>query len=265
MASLTDPARELGEIAERLTLSSNLGGEKFLGEQFGVVPWSTEFVKIIACILERADMVARIVSTSDLDPDHRDKALHHLTEFKGGFTGAALRKAWNDSGHGLSAMANHGSPIQFLSQTVRPRVNYPRLSPEEIGELLEVIDRYLAEVEASDEGPDFVRQAIVDGLTQFRFQLDKIGWMGAGYSLAAFRDLVRVYDLAERHLQIADELDAGAFLKGLVDILTSFKSKVDAAKGWRDAAETLRDGYLLGSGYALPFLLTGTFPALPGS
>lgn len=264
MASMTDPARELGEIAERLTVSSNLAGEKLLAEQFGVEPWSTDFVKIIACILDRADLVARIIVESDLDVDHRDKAVEHIRLFKSGFTGPSLRKPWNDGGNGLTAMRDHGSPIQFLSQTVRPQVKYPRLSAEEIAELLEAIDSYLAELRESDEGPEFVRQAIIDGLSLFRFQLDKIGWMGAGYALTAFRELLFVYDMSQREIRIANP-DAGAFLGGLLGILTSFKSKVDSAKGWRDAAEMARDTYLFASGIVTPLLLTGQLPVLPAS
>ncbi|MHA6719690.1 hypothetical protein ACX40Y_09580 [Sphingomonas sp. RS6] len=264
MASITDPARELGEIAERLTKSSNNAGDKYLASQFGVEPWSTDFFKIIACICERIDAVSKIVGESGLDDDHRAKALDHLANFKSGFTGDSLRKAWNEAGIGLTAMKDHGSPIQFLSQTVRPIVSYPRLSDDEVEELITLIDTYLAELNKSDEGPPFVRQAIFDGMTVFKFQLEKIGWMGTGYALAAFREVVFVYEAYHRTYTGDGNPDAEAFFKGFVKILRTFQSKVDEAKGWKDTAETVIDAYKLTSSWVAPVLLTHQF-LLPSS
>lgn len=263
MASLTDPARELGEVAARLMTGSNESGDRFLAREFGVERWSTEFMKVVTCILERADLVARIISASDLDEDHKESALDHIRGFKSGFVGDALRKPWHDAGHGITLMKDHGGPIKFLSPTVRPVVSYPRLNDEEIAELIEAIDVYLEEVRANEDEPAFVRQAIIDGLTAFRFQLERIGWMGAGYALSAFREILIIYDMSGREIRHPGDLDAGAFLSGLWGIITSFKEKADAAKGWRDAAEMARDGYMLASSVAMPFLLTGNLPALP--
>lgn len=265
MATITDPARELGEIAHRLTVGSSHTGAALLAEQFGVPNWSTELMRIIASIMERADLVARIVRQSDMDEDHKNSALEHLAGFKGGFTGASLNNHWNNAGHGLTIMKDHGGPIQFLSQTVRPYVKYPKLTEEEVAELIEAIDIYLSEITKSDEGPDFVRQAIVDGLTSFRFQLEKLGWMGAGYALASFREVVAVYEMSHRHLSSEHDLDAEAVLKGFGAILTSFKTKVEKAKAWKDTAETVWSLYGLASRAAVPLLLTGQFPALPSS
>ena len=263
MATLTDPARELSEIAARLTVGSGSNGAAFLADQFGVESWSTEFMKIIVCIMERADLVARIVRQSDLDDDHKDKAIEHLTTFKTGFVGGSLGSHWNTAGQGLTIMKDHGSPIQFLSQTVRPFVKYPKLTDEETTELIQLIDTYLSEVSKSDEGPAFVRQAIIDGLTMFRFQLEKLGWMGSGYALAAFREVVAVYEMSQREFASDGTLDAEAVLRGFSGILTSFKKKVDEAKGWKDAAENVWNFYSIASSVATPLLLTGHLPALP--
>lgn len=264
MATITDPARELGEIAGKLLKSVNNTGERFLAEQFGVEVWSTDFVKIIACILERADLVAAIVAGSDMDDDHRDNALAHLVQFKAGFTGNSLRKTWNEAGHGLTAMKDHGGPIQFLSQTVRPHVSYPKLTPDEVSELLKCIDQYLEEVKTSNEGPRFVRQAVIDGLSMFRFQLEKIGWMGSGYALAAFREVIFVYERSQQAYVAGGNPDPEAFFGGFLKILKSFQIKVDEAKGWKDTAETVLDAYKLTSSYVAPVLVTHQF-LLPGS
>ena len=259
---MTDPARELAEIAARLTAQTNAAGERFLAEQFGVERWSTEFFKVITCILDRADTVARIVKQSDMDKDHQESAAIDLEQFKSGFTGASLNQGWDQGG--LSKMRDHGRPIQYLSPTVRREVSYPKLTAEEVTDFLKLIDSYLAKIGKSDEGPEFVRRAIIDGLTAFRFQLERIGWMGAGYTLVAFREVIIAYDAAAQYAGESNP-DAAAFLKGLHAIITSFKKRVDEAKSWTDAAETAWKFYQIGTAVATPLLLTGTLqlPHLP--
>lgn len=255
MASMTDPARELGEIAKRLTKSANSKGAQFLADSFGVPAWSTEFYKIIACILDRADLVATVVQGSSMDEDHKQDAVAHLDGFKSAFAAGALVNSWNTSGHGLTLMKSHGDPIQFMAATVRPVVQYPRLSDDEIAELLTLIDRYRVEVATASDAPPFVRQAILDGLNHFRFQLEHIGWLGAGYALSAFREVLRVYESLQRE-EMPDAFDPQALLSGLTSIIKKFNDGVQSAKGWADTAETVWKVYRIGSAVATPLLLT---------
>jgi hypothetical protein len=252
MTAITDPARELAEIAARLTKGSNKPGEVFLAEEFGVERSSTEFFKVITCILARADRVGAIIEQSNMDKDHQDNALNDLTRFKGGFTGASLAQRWDQ--FGLNNVRDHGRPIQYLSPVVRQRECYPKLSDEEVAEFLTLIDQYLAEIRKSDEGPPFVRQSIVDGLTAFRFQLQMIGWMGSGYTMAAFREVMIAYEAAA-HYGGQSNPDAFAFLKGLGNIVSTFKKKADEAKSWTDTAEAVWKFYQIGSAVATPYLI----------
>lgn len=263
MASLTDPARELGEIAIRLTVGSNKPGSQFLAEQFSVDHWSTDFMRIITCIMERADLVAQIVSQSEaMDEDHKQSALNHIVQFKGAFIGASLQNHWSNAGNGLTIVKNHGGSFQLISQTVRPVVNYPKLTDEEVAELIELIDTYLADLSNSDEGPEFVRQAIKEGLTAFRFQLEKLGWMGSGYALSAFREVVAIYNMSFHEAAASDDQGFQAVVDGFLTIIRSFKSKVDEAKGWKDAADFVWAGYGLATKVAAPALLYTGVPLL---
>lgn len=259
MAAVTDPARELAEIAERLTHDSSSAGESFLAGVFGVEPWSTEFMKIIVCILERTDLVARILQQSDaIDDDHKASALSDLAGFKLAFTGTALRVPWNQGEGGLPRMKSHGHALQFFSPTVRTEVRYPKLSDEEIEEFVELIDAYLDELAVSDEGPEFVRLAIRDGLIAFRFQLEQIGWMGSGYALAAFREVMLAYEATKWQYSSDGDFDSVAILRGLTTIVSKFKEKIDTAQGWADAGKSALEFYQLGSGVVLPLLLAKT-------
>jgi hypothetical protein len=255
MSAVTDPARELAEIAERLTQGSSTAGDSFLAEQFAVDPWSTDFVKIIACILERADLVGAIVRDSDeVDIDHKASASSDLAQFKQGFTAAALRVAWNQDGGGLKIMRDHTRSLKYLSPVVRKQVCYPKLSDEEIKDFLILIDSYVTELKKSDEGPEFVRQAILDGLATFRFQLEHIGWMGSGYALAAFREVMLAFEMSKQQF-LGVDLDSVAVLKGLREIVTKFKGKIDAAQSWANTGKTVLKVYQLGTSFATPMLL----------
>ncbi|MDM7954751.1 hypothetical protein [Blastomonas sp.] len=162
MATITDPATELSDVASNLLDSTNTKGGAYLAEKFEVEPWSAEFYKIVACILERADLVYDIVVASDMKPINRDKAAEEITAFKNGFAGSALFNVWNHGNGGLPAMRDHGARLGFLEKTVRQVVSYPELEEHERKEMIALINVYMEELQDSDEGPAFVRQAIMD-------------------------------------------------------------------------------------------------------
>ena len=265
MAIITDPARELSDIAKKLAVADGKKGSAFLAEKFGVQPWSTEFFKIITCIMERADLIASVIFEAVDDDEIRREAHLHLDGFKEGFSGSSLVNNWNAEGHGVTAMKIHGSPIKFLSSQVRQFVAYPSLSDEEIAELLGAIDIYLGEITPLEEGPVFVRQAIIDGLMAFKFQLEKIGWLGAGYSLGGFRNLLDIYSQSQRLYAETPDCDPEAVLGGFMSILRSFKEKADEAKGWSEASQFIWDGYSLAARIVTPLLLTSNVLALPSN
>ena len=261
MATLTDPARELGEISKRLTGGGDAKGAKYLATAFEVEPWSTDFFKIVACILERTDLVEMIVRQSNMDDDHKENAVEELDGFRTAFAGTSLSGSWNTGGHGLTLMQRHGRAIQFLSPIVRQVISYPQLTESEAEELITLIDRYLDEVALADEEPEFIRRAITDGLRQFQFQLRHMGWMGAGYALAAFREVMLIYEFVHRQHPSSDNVDAVGVLRGLGAIVAKFKERVDAAKGWADTAETVWKAYQVGSSVLTPLLLASRFGA----
>jgi hypothetical protein len=256
MSTVTDPACELGEITARLTQASSSPGEKFLAEAFGVERWSTNFFKIITCIFERADLVGTVVGNSGTDKALKDNAQDELREFKSAFTSSALNQSWDQLG--LKLMRDHGRTIQYLSPTVRQHVSYPRLTDQEVADLLKMIDDYLTVLQLNDEEPAFVRQSIIDGLTMFRFQLERIGWMGAAYALVSFREVLLAYEAANAHYTRTGNPDAEAFLSGLLAIIKTVKSKVDQAKSWTEAGHLLLKSYAYGSALINPLLLSGT-------
>lgn len=268
MAKLTDPARELFDIATRLNVVSPLAGSELLAEQFNVDIWSTEFVKIISCIFERADLVRSIVMSAPLDDDVKINAAEDLQQFKQGFSGQSLITPWNQrrTGNqragGLAIMGEHGRPLQYLSQSVRPIVSYPTLTEEEIEEAMSLIDTHMADIKMNFDGPDFTKQAILDGLTTLQFQVKYMGWMGAGYALSAFREVVLTYDLVHRTDLHHDNYNAEAAFSGTLTIIKWFRDKIDTVEGWHKSAKTAWTGVQLASNAVTTLYLTGNLPAL---
>jgi len=87
----------------------------------------------------------------------------------------------------------------------------------EVSQLLEWLGQHqLAE-------RDFIRQAITDGLRQFQFRLERIGWLGWGYALDSLREVIGAYLALERGVedpQSAPDAEAvlrktAAFTKGV--------------------------------------------------
>lgn len=135
------------------------------------------------------------------------------------------------------------------------RRGYPKLTPDEVAEFLELSEVYLKELAKSTEEPEFVRQAITDGLAKFRFQLQYLGWMGSGYLLESFRELMFVYGWATQRARESHELDASAVLKGLGTLITKFKKTVDTAESWKKSGTAVWQAYELVSTFAAPVLL----------
>ena len=91
-------------------------------------------------------------------------------------------------------MAAHINPIKTLSYQIRQKVSYPKLDEDDRKELLAVVSElieWLKEHQLKEQ--DFIRQAIVEGLEQFRFRLERFEWLGWGYTLGSLRDVVAAY------------------------------------------------------------------------
>lgn len=254
MATLTDPARELADLAERIKAPSKHRGEAYLAEMFEADPHDANFSRIITCILERAELVEAIVSQSSMDSDHQQSVLSELVRFREFFTPMHLTAAWLQNTQGEFAGCIRA--LQLLSPLVRTHTSYPRLTSDEVSEFIQLIDTYIGEVQANSDTPAFVRQAITDGLYAFRFQLQEIGWLGSGYALSAFRQVMMTHDLIQHDLQAQQNPDAEAALRGLFSILTRFKKKVDEAKGWSDTAQSMFSAYQLTSAAITPLLIS---------
>ncbi|WEX88584.1 hypothetical protein PZN02_001078 [Sinorhizobium garamanticum] len=195
MAELTDPAKELAELCQRLSLPNKSRGDVYLASQFGVGPWSSDFYRIVFSIVERVDFVARIIEALDLDDDIKAEAQQSLEHIKNAFGQTSLMNTWNTAGYGYALLGpENARAIKMLSSQVRQKVSYPKLSNEDVENLLvEVgeLEKWLAEHQLHEQ--DFIRQAIIEGVSQFKFRLERLSWLGWGYTVSSLRDVIGAY------------------------------------------------------------------------
>lgn len=257
---LTDPARELAELCQKLHSPHFSGtGHKYLAAQFDVRAWSKDFYQIIFAILDRIELVKSIVIDLDLDTDVKSEALIHTEALAEAFQFQALQGSWHQGGSNHLSPVNV-QPIKMLSTMVRQRLSYPKLSPEDVEELKSEVNtllEWLREHQLSEQ--DFIRQALIDGLEQFLFRFDKLEWLGYGYAVASLRDIVSAYMALERSVtEPAAHPDAVAMMQKTAAVVRKIYNKVNVAKGVFEAGDFMLKAYGAAS------LAMTTYPGIAG-
>jgi hypothetical protein len=214
MPTVTDPARELADICVILGQASDKIGSTYLAEKFQVPEWSTEFYQIVFLFSKRADELIEMLSEISVDDDYRREFEEHIRSIKLAFSPNGLTNRWAHATQNYISPANVNS-VKALSGLVRPIRSYPKLNDAETEELIGEVDQlllWLEEHQLSER--DFIRQAIIDGLKQFRFRLSRIGWLGWGFAQDSLRDIISAYLALERgSVGAAEAPDAEAILR----------------------------------------------------
>ncbi|WP_374379494.1 hypothetical protein [Dongia sp.] len=231
MSSETDPAKELAEVCAKLSGASKHKGDEHLAKKFGVPAWSSEFYLILFSIVDRANFLADLIDTMNVEQEIKTDARKHIDQLKAAFSRDCLIGTWEQLGHKYLG-SNNTQPIKMLSPVVKKVVSYPKLDDQAIAELVEQIDGLLTWLrDAQLKENDFIRQAIIDGLTALRFRLEKIGWLGWGYTIDSLQKLVGAYLALERNLpQDGADPVAQALLLKLGLLAKNIYSKARAVK-----------------------------------
>lgn len=255
MATLTDPANELAQLAVTLSGNDNKPAHVHLADMFGVEKSSTEFFALIHTILERTEVVIRAVSRSEWEPAQKASAVDDLNGFASAFNVRNLNTVWNTSQNvGPTLMKDHGRVITYMSEMVRKQVAYPKFDEDERAELLELIEDYGRSLREDEDISPFVRNAILDSLERFQFSLRHLEWGGSGLCIESFRALAEAYRWMNEQQSAAD-FDSKAALDGLLSILRSAKEKIDTAKGWSEAGGIVLKGYNIATSAITPLMI----------
>lgn len=230
MATLTDPAKEFSALLSKLTVKSEKSGDAFLSEFFNVPVWSYEFVEIIYFISQRIELLEGFIN--ELDDEHiREHLLHNIREIRQAFSTRGFAQQWQATVQNFLNPANMG-PILVLSPSIKGKCQYPSLTESEISELTDevnTLETWLREHQLKEQ--DFIRQALLDGIAQFKARLKHVKWLGWGYTLQSLRNIIAAYMALEigfpDRTQAPDAgaviMKAEAFLKSVFEITKTAK------------------------------------------
>lgn len=206
MPTKTDPAKELAELCESLVTDVNLRGYDYLAERFGVPAWSKDFYQILFAILKRIDEVESLIDRLEADVDIKAERRGNLAAIRSAFAQESLYTNWKAPNGPYQLRAENSAPIKSLSPAIRKLAVVPKLSDQELQELLVDVEELLSWLrghQLSDH--DFIRQALIDGLTSFQFTAKHLRWVGWGYCINSLREVIGAYMALERGQNLANE------------------------------------------------------------
>lgn len=240
MAKTTDPAREIADFCDALKIGSGEHGDVLLAKTFGVKAWSAEFFLILNTFMERTQLVAATLHEMEMEDDHRKELVGHIRTLQKLGTPQVMRNSWNNSSGGLALVKGPSrAAIGSLSLSIRPIISYPLLNDAERDEVLEevaVVIGKLSELQLGDR--DFIRQALIDGLRQFQFRLERMKWLGWGYTIAGLREVTTAYFALEREFPNPQaNTSAAAIQKYTYGLLATVWKVSGMATGARDRVD----------------------------
>lgn len=193
MSATTDPIKEFARTCERLRGRNNTSVGLHLASSFGVQFGETNFYRILTIISDRIDLINEIIKKIDLDDDLRQEALQHTNGISQLFNPRHINDPWNQISDDTLSDLNI-RPIKMLSMQARELIRYPELSKEEIKDIKDLSENLLSWLNDHQLAEyDFIREAIIRGLREFLFSIEKLEWVGRPHTLRSLQSIVSAY------------------------------------------------------------------------
>lgn len=229
----TDPAMELVQLCDALSQDVNAKGEDFLASKFEVDPNSYEFFRIVATIQNRIDYLDAIVSSLSIDVQIKEEASRDLHEIRQGFQTHSFLSNWKaPNGPGFLRRENTRL-LKGLSSEIKRVESYPILSAEDVADFLyklEALEKELSTETIYGE-PDFIGYAILEGISEFKFSIKHLKWMGWSSLAKSVDKLFHAYMVLERKMpEDVTEGSAHTTMRLLKSLLEAFLKKAEQGK-----------------------------------
>jgi hypothetical protein len=225
--------------------SSEIRGDQFLASKFGVDPWSSEFFQIVFTISSRIDQLIAQLQELAIADDLKTTLNNNLLQIRAAFTPNGLQNVWRHASTNYLTPANLDPVIMLSCLFQQDKQFYPKLEAGEIAEICEQVDTlyaWLSEHQLVEQ--DFIRQAIMDGLLHFRFRLERVGWLGWGYTLQSLREVISAYIALEANIKDPNAAPvADAILRKTRDVVTMVFEKAHWAKEAVDTTNFMLKAY----------------------
>ncbi|PZO67844.1 MAG: hypothetical protein DI498_02380 [Paracoccus denitrificans] len=260
---VTDPAREFVELLVELRSGdAQLNGADFLASHFQVKAWSQEYFRVLGALMDRLAELKSIVKGLNIDDDYRENFIANIESIEQIFTPSAFQNQWGHFGSDLLS-EEHVGPLRGLSPIIRQTISYQKLSDAELEELLvSIIELTSLLSDLQSEDALFLRQALIEGLNKLRFRLERLKWLGHGYTLEALKEVIGAYIALERQFEhTAENPDAEAVLRGAKAFIRTAYQKVSGLKDVVETGDFILRAYGLlsiakvGATFAAPLLL----------
>ena len=133
----------------------------------------------------------------------------------------------------------------MISPIIRSKVSYPKLDEDELNDVMDAVSEFLTWLtEHQLANQDFIRQAIIDGMRQFQFRVNKIKWTGWGYTIQSLKDVIAAYKMLEGAVPNPSTApDAEAVLKKGAKFFVRVFETIGVAKGTVEKADFLLRAY----------------------
>lgn len=237
---MTNPARDLIDLCAYATSDTSLhsdDSQDALAAVFGVGKWSKEFFAILEEITKRIEHLRLVIAELELDED--------LAEAVEGEINAICKlfetEHWS---YKFEARTDEVSPENLrMIRLIEPRIasiqQYPAISDEERAVLCDDIDQLILWLsDRQMQQNDFIREALIKGLQEMRFAIDKMRFFGWAYAAASLRGVIAAYMALERmEVSPANTPDAEAVLKKVRGFCEDFYSRMKMAKDFGEVAD----------------------------
>ncbi|MBW6398796.1 hypothetical protein KPL78_13110 [Roseomonas sp. HJA6] len=147
----------------------------------------------------------------------------------------------------------------MASISLRKAYAYDFLEETEVSELINIIDEFLNLLEnRQTDDLDFCRQAMIDGLIEFKFRLEKLKWLDHGYAVESLRNVVAAYFVAKETIRQSPDFDEKSIMR---EIEMNFIKIFKILKIGKDAVDITR---MIITGAVSLYLLTQNAPRIAG-
>lgn len=244
MADITDPAEEFANVCRALRSSANESGADFLAGKFQTQPWTHEFYQILFAIVERGHYLKEVIENLDGAEHIASQLKTNIDNILSAFRAQSLGGSWKNAAPNYLGENNVG-PVMVLSALIRPKISYPSLGPEERNEILQEVATLLGWLEDHQlQDRDFLRQAMIDGLKQFRFRLERVRWLGYGYALCSLKEVIGAYLALHRdYVDDGSMPMVGATLKKVEEGIRTIYQKAGVVKEFVETADFFVKAY----------------------
>lgn len=228
MTNLTDPAREILDLCKYLVQAGSTEAvQKFLAEELGVDIWSSELFLMIEVVTSRLEELRKAIDSLSLEQDLTIDAYNEINSIKKLLTPPFFSS--NTMGViRINLDESKLRTLRLLAPQVRTVISYPYIGDDERGEVsndIRTLLEWLSKHQLSEN--DFIRGALIDGLSQALFRLEKMHFFGWAHSAASLKPVIAAYMALDRmDTSKANNPDAEIVLKRVREVCIKFYQRM---------------------------------------